>query len=64
MREMLIKAVEKRFGSVEAIPTGHQLEFLTENGGAYIAIETKRVARELGLKPVIDPALSNLNQAA
>ena len=50
VREMLIEAVEKRFGSVEAIPAGHQLEFLTDNGGAYIAIDTRRIARELGLK--------------
>jgi putative transposase len=27
VREMLIEAVEKRFGSVEAVPAGHRLEF-------------------------------------
>lgn len=55
VREMLIEAVEKRFGCVEAIPADHQLEFLTDNGGAYFAIETKRLARDLGLKPVNTP---------
>jgi len=58
VREMLIEAVEKRFGSVEAIPPGHQLEFLTDNGGAYIAIETRRIARDLGLKPINTPVCS------
>lgn len=58
VREMLIEAVEKRFGSVEAIPSGHQLEFLTDNGGAYIAIETRRIARDLGLKPINTPVCS------
>jgi putative transposase len=52
VREMLIEAVEMRFGTVEAIPADHRLEFLTDNGGAYIAAETRAVARTLGLTPV------------
>jgi len=55
VREMLIEAVEKRFGSVEAIDPNHSLEFLTDNGGAYIAADTKQIARDLGLKPVRTP---------
>ncbi len=51
VREMLIEAVENRFGTVEAIPAGHRLEFLTDNGGAYIAADTRAVARSLGLLP-------------
>ena len=58
MREMLIEAVEKRFGTVEAIPAGHRLEFLTDNGGAYIAADTRSVARSLGLTPVNTPVCS------
>ena len=58
VREMLIEAVEKRFGAVEAIPTGHRLEFLTDNGGAYIAADTRSVARSLGLTPVNTPVCS------
>ena len=58
VREMLIEAVEKRFGAVEALPEGSRLEFLTDNGGAYIAHDTRRVARELGLKPVNTPVCS------
>ena len=52
VRETLIEAVEKRFGAVEALPAGHMLEFLTDNGGAYIAHDTRRIARSLGLTPI------------
>lgn len=58
VRDMLIEAVEKRFGAVEALPAGHKLEFLSDNGGAYIAHETRRVARLLGLTPVNTPVCS------
>jgi len=58
VREMLIEAVEKRFGAVEAVPVNHHLEFLTDNGGAYIADDTRRIAKELGLKPVTTPVCS------
>jgi transposase InsO family protein len=58
VREMLIEAVEKRFGHVEAIPADHALEFLSDNGGAYIAADTRSVARSLGLKPVNTPVCS------
>lgn len=58
VREMLIEAVEKRFGSVEAVPADHRLEFLTDNGGAYIAADTRAVARSLGLLPVNTPVCS------
>lgn len=58
VQEMLIEAVEKRFGAVEAIPQGFTLEFLTDNGGAYIAGETRKVARQLGLTPINTPVCS------
>lgn len=58
VREMLIEAVEKRFGAVEAVPADHRLEFLTDNGGAYIAAETRAMARSLGLMPVNTPVCS------
>lgn len=58
VREMLIEAVEKRFGSPEGIPEGHQLEFLTDNGSAYIATQTRQIAKELGLKPINTPVCS------
>ena len=58
VREMLIEAVEKRFGEVEALPAGHLLQFLSDNGSAYIAHETRRIARSLGLTPVNTPVCS------
>ncbi len=58
VREMLIEAVEKRFGSVEAVPRDHHLEFLSDNGGAYIAHDTRAVARSLGLTPINTPVCS------
>lgn len=58
VREMLIEAVEKRFGSVEAVPADHRLEFLSDNGSAYIAADTRAVARSLGLKPINTPVCS------
>ena len=56
VREMLIEAVEKRFGSVEATPEG--LEFLTDNGGAYRAHETHAITRQLGIKSIHTPVCS------
>lgn len=56
VREMLIEAVEARFGNVEAC--SGTLQFLSDNGGAYRAHETHAVARELGLTPVHTPVCS------
>lgn len=55
---MLIEAVERRLGTVEAIPGDHRLEFLSDNGGAYIAADTRALARSLGLTPVNTPVCS------
>lgn len=55
---MLIDAMEWRFGSVEGIPVEHQLELLADDGSAYIADATRRLARALGLKPVNTPVCS------
>ncbi len=57
VREMLIEAVERRFGSVESVPA-QRVEFLTDNGGAYIAADTRRIARSLGLEPINTPVCS------
>lgn len=58
IREMLVEAVEKRFGSVEAIPAGYVLEFLADNGGAYIAGDTRKLAKDLRLTPIHTPVCS------
>ncbi|WP_375137503.1 IS3 family transposase [Roseateles depolymerans] len=57
VKEMLIEAVERRFGSVEGVPS-QRVEFLTDNGGAYIAADTRRIARSLGLEPINTPVCS------
>lgn len=57
VRVMLIEAVGRRFGGVEAIPSDH-VEFLSDNGGVYIAADTRSVARQLGLKPINTPVCS------
>ena len=62
VREMLIEAVEKRFGAVEAVPAGHRLQFLSDNGSAYIAHETRHIDRSLGLTPVNTPVCSPAEQ--
>ena len=56
VREMLIEAVETRFGTVEAC--SGELQFLSDNGGAYRAHETHAVARQLGITPIHTPVCS------
>lgn len=58
VREMLIEAVERRFGAVEGLPADQPLEFLNDNGGAYIAAQTRHIARSLGLRPINTPVRS------
>ncbi len=55
---MPIETVERRFGAVEAVPPDKVLESLTDNDGAHIAAETRRVARSLGLRPINAPVCS------
>lgn len=52
VRDMLIEAVKRRFGAVDTVPVELELEFLMDNGSAYIAHETRSIARSLGLKPI------------
>jgi transposase InsO family protein len=56
VRDMMIEAVEARFGSTDE--RAITLEFLSDNGGAFRAIETHALARELGIKPVHTPVNS------
>ncbi len=55
VRDMMLEAVEKRFGepSVDAA-----IEWLSDNGSPYIAGDTRRFAEELGLQPVTTPICS------
>lgn len=55
IRDILLEAVERRFGTCRA---PEAIEFLTDNGSAYIARETRVFARQIGLKPCFTPVRS------
>ncbi len=55
VRDMLLEAVEGRFGTCRA---PEPLEFLTDNGSPYTARKTRIFARQLGLKPCFTPVAS------
>ena len=48
VQDVMLRSVEKRFG--EGLPTT-PVQWLTDNGSAYTAHETRRFARELNLEP-------------
>ncbi|WP_089886600.1 IS3 family transposase [Citreimonas salinaria] len=55
IRDMMLEAVEQRFGTYRA---PHPVEILSDNGSPYIAKETRIFARQLGLKPCFTPVKS------
>ena len=52
VRDLMIAAVERRFGSTKA---PHRLEWLSDNGSAYIAKPTSETAAALGLTLLFTP---------
>jgi putative transposase len=56
VRDLMVAAVEHRFGRVNRVP--RTIEWLTDNGSGYIAHHTRRFARELGLEPRTTPVES------
>src|SRR5215210_7895433 len=56
VRDLMVAAVEHRFGRVDRLP--QTIEWLTDNGSGYIATETRRFAREIGLEPRTTPVES------
>jgi putative transposase len=54
--DLMMQAVENRFGANAQPPK--TIEWLTDNGSCYTATETKRFAKQLGLKPVTTPITS------
>ncbi len=64
VRDLMIACVERRFGSTR---TPHPLEWLSDNGSAYIARETRQVATALGLRlaftPVRSPESNGISEA-
>lgn len=56
VQDLMITAVEYRFGPVNRLP--QTIEWLSDNGSGYIAHETRSLAREMGLEPKTTPAQS------
>jgi transposase InsO family protein len=56
VRDLMVEAVERRFGSVTHAP--HAIEWLTDNGSAYTAHDTVAHAHALGLVPCFTPVHS------
>ena len=48
VHDEVLLATEKRFGSVEKVPS--KLQLLTDNGSAYIAKSTKHLLKLLGIE--------------
>ena len=55
VRDLMIAAVERRFGPTRA---PHAVEWLSDNGSAYTARETANTARALGLTLLLTPVRS------
>lgn len=56
IRNLMLVAVEHRFGAVSRLP--HTIEWLSDNGSGYIARDTKRFARDIGFEPRTTPVES------
>ena len=56
VQDLMIAAVEARFGAVNRLP--HVIEWLSDNGSCYIAADTKALAREICLEPRTTPVRS------
>jgi putative transposase len=56
VQDLMITAIEHRFGSVSRLPK--TIEWLSDNGSGYIAHETRSLAREIGLEPRTTPVQS------
>ena len=53
VRDLMVAALEHRFGQINQLP--EPIEWLTDNGSCYIARETRRFARDIGLLPKTTP---------
>ena len=64
VRDLMIEAVERRFAGTK---TPHPVEWLSDNGSAYIAKDTATTATALGLRlaftPVRSPESNGLSEA-
>jgi putative transposase len=53
VRDLMLAAVEYRFGPVNRLPI--TIEWLSDNGSCYLAGETRSFARNIGLDPRTTP---------
>jgi putative transposase len=53
VRDLMVAAVEYRFGGVNRLP--FTIEWLSDNGSCYIAGDTRSFARDIGLEPRTTP---------
>jgi len=53
IRDLMLAAVEHRFGLVNRLPV--TIEWLSDNGSYYVAGETRSFARDIGLEPRTTP---------
>jgi putative transposase len=53
VRDLMVAAVESRFGRVNRLP--EPIEWLSDNGSPFVAGDTRRFAREVGLMPLTTP---------
>jgi len=53
VRDLMLAAVEHRFGLVNRLPV--TIEWLSDNGSCYVAGQTRSFAREIGLEPRTTP---------
>jgi putative transposase len=64
VRDLMIACVERRFGSMQ---TPHPVEWLSDNGSAYIARETRQIATALRMRlaftPVRSPESNGISEA-
>jgi putative transposase len=56
VRDLMVAAVEHRFGPVNRLPI--TIEWLSDNGSCYIAGDTRSFARNIGLEPRTTPVES------
>lgn len=56
IRDLMVEAVENRFGKTNKTP--QKIEWLSDNGSIYRANKTREFAEDLGLEPCTTPAYS------
>jgi len=62
VRDLMVAAVEHRFGRVNRLPV--TIEWLSDKGSCYIAGDTRSFARDIGLEPRTTPTREALDPGA